>query len=155
MFMDALLFRTRAAALWLAVAVAMSASLLLHLFAPGALEEMLGGEMEGEALTEAMGFMFATIGIFPVVMAAVTLLVGDRVNRQVNLIAGLVFGLFGVFGVVTHLIDGGFTVHVLMVAFAGAFAFLIAGLSFVGLRQATSPAGVGVETSRPREEVTV
>jgi hypothetical protein len=138
------------------VAVAVSGTLLLYLFAPGALEELLAGEMEGETLDDAMGFFLATVGIIPVVMAALTLLVTDRVNRHMNLIAGLVFGLFGVYAVVGHLSAGDFNVHVLMVAMAGALAFLIAGLGLVGLRQPSSQAAAGgTEQSRPREEATV
>jgi MFS family permease len=154
--MDALLFRTRVAVLWLAVAIATSASLLLHLFVPGALEELLAGEIEGQTLTDAVGYGLAMLVVIPLVMAAVTLLVPDRVNRWVNLIAGLASGLFGVFGVVSHLVDGGFNVHVLMVAVAGVGAFLIAGLSLAGLRRPTSqPAAPASEPSRDHEATTV
>lgn len=90
--MDALQFRTRATALWLAVALAMTASLVLYLYMPGALEELLTGEMEGEPLTEALGFFMAMFGIIPLVMAAVALLVSDRVSLYANLIAGAHFG---------------------------------------------------------------
>ena len=136
--MDALLFKTRITALWLAVALATTASFVFYLFIPGALEELLAGEMEGETLTEALGFLVATFGIIPLVLAGVALFVSDRANRYVNLVAGLAFGLFGVFAVVTHTLDGGFNVHVLMAALAGAGAFLIAGLSLAALRTSTS-----------------
>jgi peptidoglycan/LPS O-acetylase OafA/YrhL len=153
---SALLFRTRVAVLWVAVAIGMSTSLLLYLFVPGALEQMVAGEMEGEALDDAMGFFFMTLGAIPLVMAGVALLVSDRVNRYVNLIAGLAFGLFGVFAVVSHLMAGDFNGHVLMVGLAGALAFLIAGLSLAGLRQPTSSAAArGSEPRRTREEVGV
>ena len=150
--MDALLFRTRVTALWLAVAIAMSASMLLHLFIPGALEELLAGEFEGENLTDATSFLLATFGIIPLVMAGATLLVSDRANHYANLIAGVAFGLFGVFAVVGHTLDGGFNVHVLMVALAGAGAFLIAGLSLAGLRPpASQSAEPTSEDSRSHE----
>jgi hypothetical protein len=136
--MDALLFRTRATALWLAVAVAATASLLLYLFIPGALEELLAGEMEGETLTEAFTFFLAVLIVIPLVMAAIALLVSDRANCYANLIVGAAFGLFAVFAVVTHTLDGGFNVHVLMVALAGVAAFLVAGLSLVRLRTPTA-----------------
>lgn len=152
--MDALLFRTRVAVLWLAVAIAMSASLLLYLFIPGAVEEMVAGEIEGETLTDGLSYFFAAVGITPVVMAGVALLVGDRVNRSVNLIAGLVFGLFGVFAVVSHLVAGDFDVHVLMVAVAGAGAFLIAGLSRAW-RPTSEPAAPASEPSRYHEVTAV
>jgi hypothetical protein len=135
--MDASLFRTRVAVLWVAVALAVSGSLLLYLFMPGALEELLAGEMEGETLDDAIGIFMATMVIIPIVMAAVTLLVGDRANRSVNLLAGLAFGLFGVYAVVRETSADGFNLHVLMVAVAAALALLIAALGFVGLREST------------------
>jgi hypothetical protein len=45
--LDALLFRTRVAVLWVAVAVALSGSFVLYMVEPGAIEEMLAGTMEG------------------------------------------------------------------------------------------------------------
>lgn len=147
--MDALLFRMRVAVLWLAVALAMSASLLLHLFMPGAVEEMAAGEIEGETLTDGLSWFFGAVGTFPLVMAAVALLVSDRVNRSVNLIAGSVFGLFGVFAVVTHALAGDFNVHVASVALAGAGAFLIAGLSLAGLRRPKSQPTAPPSESQP------
>lgn len=145
--MDALLFRMRVAVLWAAVALAMTGSLLLYLFEPGAVEGLAAGEMEGEALTEATGFFFVAVGIIPLGMALVTLFVGDRVNRWANLIGGLAFGLFGVFAVVSHLSAGDLTAHVLWAGVAGALAFLIAGLGLVGLRQTTSESAGSVSES--------
>jgi hypothetical protein len=154
--MNTLLFRTRVAVLWVAVAIAVAGSLLLYLFVPGALGDMVAGEMEGEVLTDATGFFFAALGIIPLVMAGVSLLVNERVNRFVNVIAGVAFGLFGVFAVVSHLAAGDFNGHVLMAALAGALAFVIAGLGLAGLRQHPSAAPVqGSEQSRSREEATV
>jgi hypothetical protein len=43
------LFRTRVAVLWVAVAIAVSGSVLLYLLVPGALEDLVAGEIEGEA----------------------------------------------------------------------------------------------------------
>lgn len=136
--MDALLFRTRATALWLAVAIAATASFLLYMYMPGALEELLAGEMEGETLTDANLYLLAAFVIIPLVMAVVALLVRDGVNRWANLIAGAAFGLFGVFAVVSHVLEGGFNVHVLMAALGGAGALLIAGLSLARLRTPTA-----------------
>lgn len=154
--MKAHLFRTRVAVLWVAVAVAALGSLLLYLLVPGALEELLRGEMEGETLDDAMGYFFVALAAIPLAMAAVTLLVSERVNRSVNLIAGLAFGSFGVYAVVNHIVTGDFNAHVLMAGVASALAFLIAGLGMVGLRKPTTSADArGYESGRPREEVTV
>lgn len=153
--MNTPLFRTRVSVLWVAVAVALASSMWLYLFMPGALEELLAGTIEGETLDEAMGVFMATMVIIPLAMAAVTLLVGDRANRSVNLIVGLAFGGFGVYAVVREAWADGFNVHILMLAVASALALLIAGLGLVRLRQPSSPAARGSEQSRPREEATI
>jgi hypothetical protein len=139
-----------------AVAVALSGSMWLYLFMPGALEELLAGEIEGETLDDAMGIFMATMVTIPIVMAAVTLLIGDRANRSVNLLAGLALGGFGGYAVVRETAADGFNVHILMLAVATALALLITGLGFFALRQPISPASArGSEQSRPREEATL
>jgi len=135
--LNALSFRTRVAVLWLAVAIALSGSLLLGVFVPGVLEELLAGEIQGQTLTDAVGYGLAMLVVIPLVMAVVTMLISDRVNRYVNLIAALAFGLFGVYAVVSEVLGGDFNTHVLMAAVAIVPAFLIAALALVGLRKST------------------
>lgn len=135
--LNALSFRTRVAVLWVAVAVALSAGMLLYVFVPGAVEEMLAGEIEGETLNDAVGFRLAVFVIIPLAMTAVTLLLRDRVNHYVNLIAALAYGLFGVYAVGGEVLGGHFDAHVLMSAVAIALGLLIAALALVGLRQPT------------------
>ena len=60
--MDAMLFRMRVSVLWVAVAVATSGVLLVGLFAPGALEELLAGKVEGETLDDTTSILFAALG---------------------------------------------------------------------------------------------
>ena len=135
--LNALSFRTQVAVLWVAVAVALSGSMLLYLFMPGALEELLAGEVEGETLDDTLGFLLAGMVIIPLVMAAATLVVRDKVNRYVNLVAGMAFGLFGVYAVVRETSADGFNVHILMIVVASLLALLIAALGLIGLRQST------------------
>ncbi len=132
------LFKTRVAVLWVAVAVALSGSLLLGLFTPGTLEELLAGEIEGETLDDATGSFLATLVIIPLALAGVTLLVSDRVNRYLNPIAGLAFGLFGAWAAVSEILGGHLDGHVVMVVTAVALALLIGGLGCVRLRQPSS-----------------
>jgi hypothetical protein len=135
--MNIQVFRTRVAVLWVAVAVAISYSVLMYLVAPGALEEALAGEMEGEPLDDVLVAQMSILVGVPLVMAAVTLLVGDRVNRYANLLAGLLFGLLAGFGMVSELRAGELNGHVLLVALGCFLAFLIAVLSLASLRQRT------------------
>jgi hypothetical protein len=152
--MDAHLFRTRVTVLWLAVAIAATASFLLYMYMPGTLEELLAGEMEGETLTDANSYLFAAFVVIPLVMSVVSLLVGDSVNRITSLIVGAAYGLFSAFAVVSHVLEGGFNVHVLMAALGGAGALLIAGLCMAGLRPPTSDATPSSESSRTHEATT-
>jgi len=146
--MNGLLFRTRVAVLWVAVAVAMSGVLLLGLFVPGALEELLAGKVEGETLDDATRMFFIALVLIPLVMVGVTLLLSDRVNRYVNVVAGLALGLLGALPIM-EILEGTFDAHVVMALTAAALGLLIGGLSVVELRQTSSP---GPEQRRSREE---
>jgi hypothetical protein len=137
--MDGYLFRTRAAVLWVALTVASMGSWLLILFEAGRLEELLAGTIEGEPVDDTVGFTLTALAMLPLVMAGVTLLLSDRVNRWVNVVAGLGLGLFGVYGVGSALLAGEVHWHVWPTALATAFAFLIAGLGAVELRRPSSP----------------
>ena len=136
--MNGLLFRTRAAVLWVAVAVGMSGSMLLFLYAPGAVEEMLGGTMEGEELSDAWTLLFALLLVIPLVMAAVSSLASHRVACYVSIIVGLAYGLIGASASFLELLGGHFDGHVVMGVTAGVFALLIAGLGVVELRRSSS-----------------
>jgi len=132
--MNASEIRTRVAVLWVSTAIAASCSLLLYLVVPGALNDMVVGEMEGEPLTDAIGYMFAALVAIPLAMATVTLLNGDRLTRYGNLIIATLLGLFAAFAVGSHLWAGDFNGHVLMAALACVLAFVTAGLSVTWLR---------------------
>ena len=137
--MDGLLFRTRVAVLWVALTVASMGSWLLILFEAGRLEELLAGTIEGEPLDDTVVFTLTALVMLPLVMAGVTLLLSDRVNRWVNVVGGLAFGLLGVYAGGSALLAGELHWHIWPTALAGAFAFLIVGLGVVGLRQPSSP----------------
>jgi hypothetical protein len=143
--MNALQFRTRVAVLWMAVAVATVAQMLLYFLIPGALEEMLAGQVEGEALTAGVGYQMALLVVIPLAMATMTLLARDRVNRYASLVVGLLVGLLGSLLVGDHLLDGAVNGHVLLAAVAVLLAFLIAGLSAAELRRPVSGPGVTAE----------
>ena len=133
--MNEIRFRTRVAVLWVAIAVASAAQMVLYLLIPGALEEMLAGQIEGEALTEGVGYQMAALVAVPVLMAVVALLARERVDRLASLVVGLLVGLLGTFLVGGHLVDGVVNGHVLLAAVAALLSLLIAGLSAAELRR--------------------
>jgi len=75
--------------------------------------------------------------VIPLVMAGLTLLVSDRVNHYLNLVAGLAFGLLGALPVM-EILEGTFDGHIVMALTAAALGLLIGGLSVVELRQRTA-----------------
>lgn len=84
------------------------------MYVPGALEEMLAGKMEGETLDDTWGILFAALVVIPLVVAVgLTLLVSDRMNRYLNLVAGPGFGLLSALPV-TEILEGTFDGHVVM-----------------------------------------
>jgi membrane associated rhomboid family serine protease len=103
--------------------------------------------MEGETLDSTSGILFAAMVVIPLVMAGVTLLVSDRVNRYLNLVAGLALALLGALPVM-EILDGTFDGHVVMALTAAALGLLIAGLSVVELRKPTSPEANMVDAAR-------
>ena len=154
--MTDLLFRMRVAVLWVAVAVAASYSVVMYMVGPGALEEMLSGYMEGDAL-DSFGIQGFTAGVVlvPLAMAAATLFVAEPFNHYLNLVVGGVLGLFGAVAVSLEAFDGGVNGHVVLVAAAGILAFVIAGLGALGLRHPEGRATAPIEeASRHRTGAT-
>jgi heme exporter protein D len=126
--MKAELFRMRIDALWLAVAVSATASILLYVFTPGAAEELLAGRMEGEELTAATGWLFAAVVVIPLVMVVLTPFLRERAIRSVNLVVGIAYGLAIAFMVGMHLVDGVFNAHVLLGLIGCVFVLGIVGV---------------------------
>jgi hypothetical protein len=146
--MTNLLFRMRVAVLWVAVAVAASYSVVMYMVGPGALEEMLGGSMEGDPL-DSFGIQGFTAGVVlvPLAMVAVALLVADRLNYYLNLAVGGLFGVLGAFAVTLETLDGGVNGHIVLVAASAILAFLIAGLGVAGLRHPAAAPTAALEGS--------
>ncbi len=142
--MDAQVFRTREALLWVAATVSLVGSMLLYLLVPGVLGEALAGRMEGQVLDDGLGFQMAAMLGVPVLMVVATLFVGDRLNRYLNVVGGLLFGALGAYGVGSHLADGEVNGHVLLAALTTLLAFLIAALGVAALR---SPAAESTDAA--------
>lgn len=134
----------RIAVLWVVVAVAAASSVLLYLVVPGALAEMLAGQIEGDTLDDTVGFLLAIVVLIPLVMASATLLLAsDQVSGYANLIAGTLLGLATAFAVGSHLLAGELNGHILLGVLGSVLAFVIAGLSATSLSRptVTHPAG--------------
>jgi len=77
--------------LWLFYVVALIAYMTLGGFEPGALEQVMAGEIDGMKITPELMLLFAILFLAPLVMAVLSLTLKDKANRWTNIIVGTVF----------------------------------------------------------------
>ncbi len=128
--------RIRIAILWALWAAAATFSMLLGLLVqPGALEEVLAGEIEGFATDGWVGYYMAVFAIIPLALSVMTLSFDHRATRYTNLVVAAVIAAWGLVEMVGHIADSGFNAA-LLVSIAGMLvALLIAALSVKSLRR--------------------
>lgn len=97
-------WKVRVCVLWLLLAVGMSAAMLLALFEPGILRDLMAGEVEGKnAHSAGLQLSFAAFFLVPMAMAFLTLVLQDTVNRWANGVLGALFAGSCLLDVVGHL----------------------------------------------------
>ena len=94
--MELLRWKAKLSVLWVFMAVGMSAAMVLGLMMPGEIEEMMAGE------SEAMMVGYALFWLVPLVMVVLCLTLNRSVNRWLNFILGMLFGLFFIFEVISR-----------------------------------------------------
>jgi uncharacterized membrane protein HdeD (DUF308 family) len=77
--------------LWLFYVAALVAYMTLAGFEPGALEQVMAGEIDGMKITPELMLLFAILFLAPLVMAVLSLTLKDKANRWANIIVGTVF----------------------------------------------------------------
>jgi len=83
--------KIKISALWAALMFAYSYADVLGFYSPGNLAEILTGEIAGVPLTPEMLFAMAILMGVPIVMVFLSLLLMPKVNRILNIIAGIVY----------------------------------------------------------------
>jgi hypothetical protein len=109
--MEDLTWKMRISVLWIFMAVAMSATMLLALLGPGVIEEIITGEVEGMQINSGLLAMFSLFWLIPLVMAFLTLILKDKVNRWTNIILGGFFTFFNIVHIIGHLAGGKVTIE--------------------------------------------
>ena len=119
-------WRVRVATLWMVFAVGMIAAIVLFLVEPGAIRDVMAGEVEGEKITLTMTLMLGAFFILvPLVMAFLTLVLPDTANRWANGVVAAILGTMNGIDVVSHLGDGKFGGEALMTAATVVAALMI------------------------------
>lgn len=138
--MENLDLKIKLAVLWIFLAVGMSAMVLLALMTPGAIEQIIAGEIEGMKITEGLMLFLAIFWLIPLTMAFLSLILKDSINRWANIIAGIAWAAFGILDVGDTLMRGLWTSFVLS-AVKLVVAVLIIWLAWMWPKQkaATKP----------------
>jgi uncharacterized membrane protein len=103
---EILRWKTRITVLWVFLAVSMSAAMILTLLGPGVIEDLMAGEMEGTAITNGMLVLFSFFWLIPLIMAVLSLTLKDSANRWTNFALGVIFTVFGIGHLISHLVAG-------------------------------------------------
>ena len=104
--MENLLLKVRIAVLWIFLAVAMSASMILYFMEPGAIEEIMTGIMEGLKINSGTIIFFSLFWLIPMAMAFLSVTLQDMINRKINIILGIIFTIFYIGHLFMHLMRG-------------------------------------------------
>ena len=93
-------WRVRISVLWLFMAVAWAGYAIVDLVRPGAIEEIMAGEVAGMQISSRVLMYFALVcWLIPLTMAFLSLILTDSPTHWANTILGVVLGLLGIVGV--------------------------------------------------------
>ena len=92
--------------LWIFIAVLMSASMIIYLWGPGALQGIMTGEMEGMKITTGFSLFMALFWLIPLIMAFLSVTLKGLTNRRTNLTLGIIFLVFYIVHLMGHIVQG-------------------------------------------------
>jgi hypothetical protein len=92
-------WRIKILVLWLFAAIAFLAHQILVLMEPGIISQLMAGVAEGQKITPEMILFFAILMLVPLVMAYLSLILKDSLNRWMNIIISAVFFVIWFIGV--------------------------------------------------------
>jgi len=84
-------WKIKISVLWLFYVVALVAYITLEGFEPGALEQVMAGEIGGIKITPELMLFFAIVFLAPLIMAFLSLTLKNSTNRWANIIVGIIF----------------------------------------------------------------
>jgi len=114
--METLLLKIKITVLWIFMAVAMSASMVLGFMRPGAIDEIMSGTMEGLQINTGLLLFFSLFWLIPLAMAFLSITLKDVANRKANIILGIIFTVFYIVHLFMHLIKGPLTILIVLMS---------------------------------------
>ena len=95
--------RVKISALWFFTAIAMLAHSVVFFMEPGAIQQIMTGVIEGWEMGPGILLFMALMFLVPLVMAFLTLILKDSIDRPLNIIMGIVFTGLNIFDFIGHL----------------------------------------------------
>jgi hypothetical protein len=95
----------RISVLWLFVGISFIAQAVLNILKPGALAQVMAGNLEGMEITQEVMLVWAVMFLFPLVMAILSLALKDSINRWANIIVGMVVVILCLIGFAEYRAD--------------------------------------------------
>jgi hypothetical protein len=99
--LESMTLKMRIAVLWIFMAVAMSAHVVLSVFEPGVIEQIVSGKMW---IGEEMFLFMSLFWLIPLTMAYLSVTLKAPTNRRTNITLGVVFTVLNVFHLLFELI---------------------------------------------------
>ena len=83
--------KIKLSALWVTLMLCYIYADILSLFSPGAVEEIIAGKMGPFPVTQAALLSAAILMLIPALMVFLSLILGSKANRWINIIVGILF----------------------------------------------------------------
>jgi len=93
-------WKIKISVLWLFASIAFLAHQILVLMEPGIIAHLMAGEAEGQKIGPELILFFAIIMLVPMLMAFLSLILKDSMDRWANIIVGAIFAVLWSVGVV-------------------------------------------------------
>ena len=123
--MEKLDWKLRISVLWLIMGAGFSGAMILQMFVPGFINNIIAGEMEGMEITNGLLIVMSLFWIVFLSMAFLTLILKDKINRYTNAILGILFAIYLIIEIYMSLSMQEFSGSNLLQVFGIIFAFLI------------------------------
>lgn len=123
--MEDLVWKLRISVLWLILGAGMSGSMILQMFVPGFINNIIAGEINGMEISNGLLLVMSLFWIVFLSMAFLTLILKDKINRYANAVLGVFFAIYLIIEIYISLGSQEFSGSNLMQVFGIIFAFLI------------------------------
>lgn len=86
-------WKIKISVLWLFASIAFLAHQIIVLMEPGVIAQLMAGIAEGQRISPDMILFFAILMLVPMIMAFLSLVLKDLLNRWLNIIVGTIFAV--------------------------------------------------------------